>query len=662
MANFPLPFNVREQEEKCEIPETCEFVASLDDEFRAVVAKNAFLHNYLHRVPIDEIGLPTYRPQLDRKDGEAEKPNFIYPTDKGGLFVHIFGDPDGGRANYISIEPSINHPQMREIMVDIEEALLDYTDELEAAEGDEQLGLMLAWALDTIFGRRPEKSVDDILAIPVVKKGSGRKGEEKLNKKPAPTPADPVDAAVEKEAEEAARQMLAAAGKDEDGEGTVAVKTRYKRKGRGKSPLAFGPLSKLFSADEPGRNVDLAAKWKLDNNDVDGIKYVLLKDKVGVGTLQPLINDSGIEDISCSGVGRIFVEHKVFKSMVCSFGYGDDDELDEHVLRLSERIKKPVTYRQPVVDASLPDGSRINIVYGRDVSLTGSNYTIRKFAEDPLSILQLCLWQSISYEAAAYLSICLEDGMNMFVSGETASGKTTLMNALTVFIEPNAKIVSIEDTAEVNVPHTNWLREVVRKAKPGEKDSGVGMFDLLKAALRQRPNEIIIGEIRGEEGLIAFQAMQTGHPVMATFHAASVQKLIQRVVGDPILVPKNYVDNLNLCVIQEAVRLPNGKRGRRCTSISEIVNYDSLSDSFSFVEVFKWDPVTDKFEFVGLNNSYLLEQRIAPSRGYPASRRRQIYSLVKRRARILEKLANSGLTDYYETFKVISKAINEGVF
>jgi flagellar protein FlaI len=252
--------------------------------------------------------------------------------------------------------------------------------------------------------------------------------------------------------------------------------------------------------------------------------------------------------------------------------------------------------------------------------------------------------------------------MNMFVSGETASGKTTLMNALTVFIRPNAKIVSIEDTAEVVVPHTNWLREVVRKAKPGESDSGVGMFDLLKAALRQRPEEIIIGEIRGEEGLIAFQAMQTGHPVMATFHAASVQKLIQRVVGDPILVPKNYVDNLNLCVIQEAVRLPNGSRGRRCTSISEIVNYDSLSDSFSFVEVFKWDPVTDVLEFTGMNNSYLLEQRIAPARGYPAARRRQIYSLVKRRARILDKLVNSGLSDYYETFSVISKAIADGVF
>ncbi len=442
----------------------------------------------------------------------------------------------------------------------------------------------------------------------------------------------------------------------------VPVEPPAERAVRPRGGGLFNSISKLLSRGNKAKNVNLAAKWKLSDIDIEGLKYSIIKEKVGMGVLQPLIVDSYIEDISCSGVGAIFIEHKVFKSLRASFGYVDNAELDEHVLRLSERIKKPVTFRQPVVDASLPDGSRINIVYGKDVSTRGSNYSIRKFADDPISILQLCKWGSLSWEMAAYLSLCLEDGMNMFVSGETASGKTTLMNALTTFIEPNAKIVSIEDTAEVVVPHHNWIREVTRKPKAGENESGVGMFDLLKAALRQRPNEIIIGEIRGEEGLIAFQAMQTGHPVMATFHAASIQKLIQRLVGDPILVPKNYVDNLNVAVIQIAVRLPNGKIGRRAVSVNEIVGYDSQSDSFSFVEVFKWDPVTDTFDFTGYNNSYILEQKIALARGYPPARRRQIYSLVKRRARILEKLANSGLEDYYDVYKTISKAIKEGVF
>ncbi len=646
MSNFPLPFNVQVAEEKCDDPESCEFVGSLPTALKEAALGAPFLMKYLHQLPISEIGMPVYRTDLDRGDGDAEKPNFIYPARVGGTFVQVIGDPAGGRPIYIAIEPSLEHPKMQEIMSDIEEALLDYTDELEAAQGEAQLGPVLAWALDNIFGQTPEMEIEEILAI-----NAAAEGEEAEGKEGAEGAAGGEEDTDDASAATAVATAPAAAP-------PVSKPKKSRKSGGGR----FGPLSKLMGSGGGRQSVNLADKWNLDINEVTGIKYGLLKDKVGIGTLQPLISDVHIEDISCSGVGPLFIEHKMFMSMICSFGYANDDELDGHVLRLSERIKKPVTFRQPVVDASLPDGSRINIVFGRDVSLTGSNYTIRKFAEEPISILQLTKWGSLSYEMAAYLAICLEDGMNMFVAGETASGKTTLMNALTTFIEPNAKIVSIEDTAEVNVPHQNWLREVVRKPKAGELDSGVGMFDLLKAALRQRPNEIIIGEIRGEEGLIAFQAMQTGHPVMATFHAASVQKLIQRLVGDPILVPKNYIDNLNLCVIQESVRLPSGKTGRRCTSISEIVNYDSLSDSFSFVEVFLWDPVTDTFEFTGMNNSYLLEQRIAPSRGYPPARRRQIYSLLKRRARILEKLANSGLDDYYEVFKVLSKAIGDGVF
>ncbi|MDA1228722.1 MAG: type II/IV secretion system ATPase subunit [Chloroflexi bacterium] len=233
---------------------------------------------------------------------------------------------------------------------------------------------------------------------------------------------------------------------------------------------------------------------------------------------------------------------------------------------------------------------------------------------------------------------------------------------MTVFINPDAKIVSIEDTAEVQVPHPNWIREVTRQTKPGEEGSGVGMFDLLKAALRQRPDEIIIGEIRGEEGLIAFQAMQTGHSVMATFHASSVQKLIQRLTGSPISVPKTYVDNLNLVVIQEGVKLPDGRPGRRATSISEIISYDSVADAFSFADVFKWDPVKDVFEFVGENNSFLLEYKIAPRRGIPPTKKRQIYALIKKRARILEKLAEKGITDYQQFYKVIAKAQKDGIF
>ena len=375
-----------------------------------------------------------------------------------------------------------------------------------------------------------------------------------------------------------------------------------------------------------------------------------------------MIRDTNIEDISCSGLGALFIEHKVFDSLRTSYEFATHEELDEYVLRLSERIKKPVTFRNPIVDATLPDGSRINIVYGGDVSKRGSNFTIRKFSETPMSILELRAFGTLDYLMAAYLSIVISEGMNLFVSGETASGKTTLLNAITVFIDPNAKIVSIEDTPELQVPHPNWIREVTRVAKPGEEGSGIDMFDLLKAALRQRPNEIIIGEIRGEEGLIAFQAMQTGHSCMATFHAASVEKLIQRLTGSPISVPKTYIDNLNVVVIQSAVKLPNGKLGRRAVSISEIIGYDSVDGTFSFAEIFRWDPMNDTFEFVGDMNSYLLEQKIAPKRGIPPSKKREIYAVLRRRARVLEKLNDSGVTNYHEFYKVIAKAQRDGVF
>ena len=237
-----------------------------------------------------------------------------------------------------------------------------------------------------------------------------------------------------------------------------------------------------------------------------------------------------------------------------------------------------------------------------------------------------------------------------------------MLNAVTTFIPPTGKIVSIEDTAELQVPHPNWIREIVGGSTKSTSDSAVTMFDLLKAALRQRPNEIIIGEIRGEEGAIVFQAMQTGHASMATFHAASVEKLIQRLTGNPINIPKTCVDNLNLVAIQSMVRLPNGKEARRVLSINEIVGYDSSSDSFSFIEVFRWNPVDDTFEFSGYMNSYLLEERIAMMRGIPTTQKRTIYNELTRRAKILKRLHEQKIEDFYELYQVLAQAYGGGVF
>ena len=399
---------------------------------------------------------------------------------------------------------------------------------------------------------------------------------------------------------------------------------------------------------------------KVTEKELEGLRYLMVRDKEGMGAIQPLIQDPYIEDISCSGVGPLFVEHKIFGGLKAGIRFDTPAELDRFVIKLSEKIKRPVTVREPIVDAVLPDGSRVNIVYGGDVSKRGSNFSIRKFSTTPMSILDLIDGKTMSYEMAAYLSLMLGEGMNTFISGETASGKTTLLNAVTTFINPNAKIVSIEDTPELQVPHPNWIREVVRGS--GSGGAAVTMFDLLRAALRQRPNEIIIGEIRGEEGAIAFQAMQTGHACMATFHASSVEKLIQRLTGNPINIPKTYIDNLNLVVIMSAVRLPDGSPARRVLSINEIIGYESQTDSFGFIEAFRWNPTTDTFEFPGYMNTNLLEHVVGVRRGIPPQESRRIYNEIEERANILRKLQERKLTNFYELHNVLAQAYREGLF
>ena len=426
--------------------------------------------------------------------------------------------------------------------------------------------------------------------------------------------------------------------------------------GDGQGNQGIVARSKAFLSNRTQPRIDLTPR------EAEAIKYLFIRDKLGLGVMDPLIIDPYIEDISCSGMGNVFVEHKIFKALKSTITFSSFEELDKFVLWLSERVRKPVNYRKPIADATLPDGSRINIVYGKDISKRGSNFSIRKFNEVPLSIFEIADFGTLNYQMLAYLSLAIGNGMNVFVSGETASGKTTLLNAVTTFIPPLAKVLTIEDTAELQVPHKNWIREVVQSTKV-ESGGAVTMFDLLKAALRQRPNEIMVGEIRGAEGNIAFQAMQTGHSVMATFHAASVEKLIQRLTGDPILVPKNYVDNLNIVILTSQVKLPNGRTGRRVTSIAEIVSYDASLQAFSFIEAFKWNQEKDIFEFTGYMTSYVLEYKIAPKLGIPNHKRQQIYAELDRRTAILAKLHKERkVTGFYEVLEVLTRAQKEGLF
>ena len=386
------------------------------------------------------------------------------------------------------------------------------------------------------------------------------------------------------------------------------------------------------------------------------LSYVVVRDLIRNGPLEPLLSDEMLEDIHSVGLKHIHMDHKVFGMVTSNIRFRERELLSRYLRAMSERIGRPVSDNKPIIDGVLLDGSRINIIFSDDVSMLGPSFTIRKFAEETISVVQLIKWGTMSAQQAAYIWICLEYGMSVLVSGETASGKTTTLNAILPFIDHNVKIYSAEDTPEVKVRHKIWQRLVTRDAK--NEDSRVEMFDLLKAALRSRPRYIIIGEIRGVEGATAFQAMQTGHPVIATFHASSIVKMIQRFTGDPINVPIRFFDNLNFAIFQEVVEAPGGGIARRITGIDEVIGYNKHSDGVLTRGMFEWDPVKDKHYFRGMFQSHLLENKIAAMAGF--SNKRDIYDEMLRRAEAIQRMADRDLTHYDDVFDLLGLYYSNG--
>ncbi|MDD4315305.1 MULTISPECIES: type II/IV secretion system ATPase subunit [unclassified Methanoculleus] len=583
--------------------ESCALYRMLPANARDYVKASPHLLEYLHILPVNTVGIPLFLSELKRDLKSMENPNVIYPVNDS-TFVHIFPDQNDVRNWYIPIEPSFLH-SVKAILPVIEERLIDMIDALDEEPVTEpaRIEVLKNFIRQLVYVQEPNEKIDP--------------------------------------------SLLSGGAKD--------LKSRIKTFLTSEVGASANPQASGHPQLADGRLI-------LSQQEYKALEYLMIRDKIEMGTLKPFLSDQYIEDITCDGVGPIFIEHKIFKGLKSVVGFQDSKELDAFVIKLAERIKRPLTYRNPIVDATLPDGSRINIVYGTEISKHGSNFTIRKVNEVPLSILQVIESGACNYMMAAYLWICLEYGMSMFVSGETASGKTTTLNALTTFLPPENKIVTIEDTPELTVPHRNWTREVAKAKGKGEGEgSEITMFDLLKAALRQRPNQILVGEIRGVEGSVAFSAMQTGHPVMSTFHAASVEKLIQRLCGDPINIPKTYVDNLNLVIIQSAVKLPGGGTVRRMLSVNELVGYDPETQGFSFMAAFVWDPATDSFTFTGRGSSYLLENKIATMLGIPENRRADIYDEVDKRAKILERLHKAGYTQFWDLFHMTTKIKKQGL-
>lgn len=391
---------------------------------------------------------------------------------------------------------------------------------------------------------------------------------------------------------------------------------------------------------------------KLKEESFDRILYYVQRDLLGFGKIEPILKDHMIEDISCDGVGvPIYVWHRKHESIPTNIIFDDAEELDSFVIKLAQRSGRHISVANPIVDASLADGSRINITYGKEVTQRGSTFTIRKFKSDPMTITDLILLNTLDPMIGAFYWFVIENRHSVMIAGGVASGKTTLLNCISMFILPDAKIVSIEDTAEINLPHENWIPAVSRLGfggieKDGRKRGEISMFDLLKAALRQRPDYILVGEIRGEEAYMLFQSMATGHLGLSTIHGDSVESVIHRLESEPMNIPRTLLRSLDIVAVQSKVRL-SGKFMRRTVAVTEIAGVDPVTNELLTNPVFKWNPREDNFTFYG--RSYIVE-RIRDSLG---SSDKECWEEIERRKTVLRWMVKKKIRHWEDVSTVV---------
>jgi len=389
----------------------------------------------------------------------------------------------------------------------------------------------------------------------------------------------------------------------------------------------------------------LIKKYRLEipSKNLSKITYYAIRDFIYLGKIEPLMRDHMVEEISCDGTGiPLYIWHRELESIPTNIMFPKDKELNNFARKISYICGKHVSMANPIIDASLPDGSRINLTLGHEITKRGSTFTIRRFRADPITIVDLIKFHTMSPDIAAYLWYVAEKNSTMLVAGGTASGKTTTLNALASFIRPGQKIVSIEDTQELNLLHENWIPAVSRQNFTDGQIGEINQYDLLRAALRQRPDIIIVGETRGREAYTLFQAMATGHGGFSSIHADSVEATLTRLASAPMDIPKTLIANtLDLITLQLKLRVGD-KSVRRVIQISEIVGLDDQTGNIKTHEIFKWNPKTDTQEYAG--NSVLLD-RIKDRHG--ESDEQINYELSKRKL-ALEWMVKNDIRDHKE--------------
>jgi len=378
-----------------------------------------------------------------------------------------------------------------------------------------------------------------------------------------------------------------------------------------------------FNINEPLEQIWERMKRLIDNrlkelkmiDKSEKVYYYIKRDLLGYGKIDVMLHDEEIEDISCNGPNiPVYVWHRFYESLPSNVTFTSKDELDSFVLKLAYKSGRTLSFSNPMVDATLPEGHRIQITLGGEVTGRGTNFTIRKFRTDPITIIDLINFKTLNAKLAAYLWIAIEHNMSLLLAGGTASGKTTTLNALTIFIPINYKVITIEDTRELNLYRQNWISSVSRDVQT-DFVKNISLFDLLKEALRQRPDVIIVGEVRGEEAYTLLQAIATGHGGLSSIHAETIEAVIERLSTRPMNIPKDFIaSTLNMIGLQ--LRLSVEKKvTRRMIELAEVVGYDSNTGKVLLKDSFKWDPATDEIKYTGESRiAELLEQRYGISR------------------------------------------------
>ena len=347
---------------------------------------------------------------------------------------------------------------------------------------------------------------------------------------------------------------------------------------------------------------------RIPNEYLDNLSHKLLRDIIGYGKIDSLIQDDELEEIMIIGINKpVYVYHRKHGMMKTNIRYDDEQELTDLIDSMARQINRRIDKESPILDGRLSDGSRINATIP-PVSADGPSLTIRKFKKDPLTIIDLINSKTLSLELAAFLWLCF-DGLgvrsaNAIISGGTSSGKTTTLNALASFINPKERIITIEDTLELQIPHEHVIRMETRPSNVENKGE-LTMNDLVKNSLRQRPDRIIVGEVRAEEAITLFTALNTGHSGFGTLHSNSARETITRLTTNPMSVPKIMIQAIDFIIMQKRIYTPSGVSYRRISEVAEVVG--SEEGVIQLNKIFEWNPETDSIENVSISSKTLTQ-------------------------------------------------------